>query len=229
MGWLRQSKEQLLLGQLLIRQRLITEEQLAEAIALQKETGKRLGEVLASANLLTQEHIQRALKKQRDLRLIAAFAAAMFAPLEALAAAPMPPVEASVQDTPASSTVHALSDDDLDAVSAAGLPEVVRQLYLDKSKGNGIDQLHALAGVVNPVLNFLDADVSVKGISYDASSAQTVVNPDGSIRLAMPSTIDEISLENIRVKGDSSGASFGSISLKNIDLTGTTITLSVKK
>jgi hypothetical protein len=225
MGWLRPNAEQLLLGQLLVRQRLITEEQLAEAIALQKETGKRLGEILASANLLTHEHIQRALKKQRDLRLIAAFATAMFAPLEALAAAPMPPVEASVQ----AATVHELSDDDLEAVSAAGLPEFVRQLYLDKSKGSGIDHLRALAGVVNPVLLFLDADVTVKGISYEASNAQAVVNPDGSIRLSMPSTIEEISMENIRVKGDKSGASFGSISMKNIDLTGTTITLSVKK
>lgn len=224
MGWLRPNAEQLLLGQLLVRQRLITEEQLAEAIALQKETGKRLGEILAGANLLTQEHIQRALKKQRDLRLIAAFATAMFAPLEALAAAPVPPVE-SVQAV----TVHELSDDDLQAVSAAGLPEFVRELYLDKSKGSGIDHLRALAGVVNPVLHFLDADVTVKGIAYDASTSQAMVNPDGSIRLSMPSTIDEISLENIRVKGDKSGASFGSISMKNIDLTGTTITLSVKK
>jgi len=229
MGWLRQSEEQLLLGQLLIKQRLITEEQLADAIALQKETGKRLGEILAGANLLSQEHIQRALKKQRDLRLIAAFATAMFAPLEALAAGPLPPVEVSVPATAPARTVYALSDEDLEAVSAAGLPEVVRQLYFDRSKGDGIDQLRALAGVVNPVLNFLDADVTVRGISYDASLAQTVVNPDGSIRLSMPSTIDEISLENIRVKGDRSGASFGSISLKNIDLTGTTITLSIKK
>ena len=229
MGWLRQGEQQLLLGQLLIRQRLITEAQLDEAIALQKETGKRLGEILASANLLSQEHIQRALKKQRDLRLIAAFATAMFAPLEALAAAPLPAVEVSIEAAAPRNTVHQLSDDDLEAVSAAGLPEVVRQLYLDKSRGSGIDQLRALAGVVNPVLNFLDADVTVKGIAYDAASAQTMVNPDGSIRLSMPSTIDEISLENIRVKGDKSGASFGSISLKNIDLTGTTITLSVKK
>lgn len=225
MGWPRPNAEQLLLGQLLVRQRLITEAQLAEAIALQKETGKRLGEILASANLLTHEHIQRALKKQRDLRLIAAFATAMFAPLEALAAAPLPPVEASVQ----AATVQELTDDDLDAVSAAGLPDFVRELYLDKSKGNGLDQLRALAGMVNPVLHLLDADVTVKGISYEASSAQAIVDPDGSIRLSMPSTIEEISMENIRVKGDKSGASFGSISLKNIDLTGTTITLSVKK
>lgn len=224
MGWLRPNAEQLLLGQLLVRQRLITEEQLAEAIALQKETGKRLGEILASANLLTQEHIQRALKKQRDLRLIAAFASAMFAPLEALAAAPQPPVEA-VQAV----TAHQLSDDDLDAVSAAGLPDFVRELYLDKSKGNGLDHLRALASLVNPVLHFLDADVSVKGISYEASGAQAMVDADGSIRLSMPSSIEEISMEHIRVKGDRSGASFGSISIRNIDLTGTTITLSVKK
>lgn len=228
MGWLRQSEQQLLLGQLLIKQRLITEEQLAEAIALQKETGKRLGEILAAANLLTHEHIQRALKKQRDLRLIAAFATAMFAPLEALAAAPVPTVEISAP-APQQNSVQALSDDDLDAVSAAGLPEVIRQLYAEKSKGSGLDQLRALAGAVNPVLNFLDADVSIKGIAYSPDAAMPRVHADGSISLSMPSTIEEISLENIRVKGDRSGASFGSISLKNIDLTGTTITLSVRK
>ena len=229
MEWFRQSGEPLLLGQLLVKQQLITEQQLAEAIAHQKQSGKRLGEILAGANLLTQEHIQRALKKQRELRLIAAFATAMFAPLEALAAAPAPPVEPMAHATAPHTTIRAMSDDDLDGVSAAGLPEVIRDLYAARSKDSGLDSLRTLAGIVNPVLNFLDADVTIKGVAYDATHAQPMVNPDGSIRLSMPSTIEEISLDHIRVKGDKTGASFGSISLKNIDLTGTTITLSVKK
>lgn len=228
MGWLRQGEEKLLLGQLLVRQRLISEEQLAEAIAHQKETGKRLGEILAGWNLLTHDHLQRALKKQHDLRLVAAFATAMLAPLEALAAAP--PAEGSIQASAPGNAIHELSDDDLDAVSAAGLPDaVVRHLDREKSKGSGVDQLRTLAAIINPLLNFLDADTTIKGITYDSSNSTTIVNPDGSITLSMPSSIDEISFENIRVKGNKTGPSFGSISLKNIDFTGTTITLSVKK
>jgi hypothetical protein len=222
-------QEKLLLGQLLIRQRLISEEQLAAAIAHQKETGKRLGEILASWNLLTHEHIQRALTRQRKLRLIAAFATALFAPLEALASVSMPPVENSVQAPAIDTTMRALSDDDLDVVSAAGLPDIVLRRDSGKSKGSGIDQLRNLAAIVNPVLNFLDADTTIKDVAYDPANAKATVNPDGSITMSMPSTIGEISFEHIRVKGDKSGASFGSISLKNIDLTGTTITLSVKK
>lgn len=229
MGWSREGEEKLLLGQLLLRQKLISEEQLAQAIAHQKETGKRLGEILANWNVLSQEHIQRALKKQRHLRLVAAFATAMLAPLEALAAGPMPPVESSVEASAPAHAIHALTDDDLDAVSAAGLPDiVVRHLDRDKSAG-GVEQLRTLAAIVNPVLNFLDADTTIKGVTYDPANAKTLVNPDGSITLSMPSTIGEIAFDNIRVRGDRSGASFGSIRLTDIDLTGTTITLSAKK
>ncbi|OWW22964.1 hypothetical protein AYR66_20050 [Noviherbaspirillum denitrificans] len=218
-----------MLGQLLVRQKLISEEQLAAAIAHQKETGKRLGDILAGWNLLSQEHIQRAVRKQRELRVLAAFATALLAPLEALAAAPVPPPE-SVQVAAQESALRALSDDDLDTVSAAGLPDSIRQhLVATQSKDGGVDHLRKLATIVNPLLDFLDAETTVRGVTYDPAHAKAVVNPDGSITLSMPSSIDEISFEHIRVKGDRSGASFGSISLKNIDLTGTTITLSARK
>lgn len=222
-------EDKLLLGQLLVRQCLISEEQLAAAMAHQKETGKRLGEILASWNLLTHEHIQRALNKQRKLRLVAAITTALLAPLEALATAPVPAVESSVQTPALNTAMHALTDDDLDIVSAAGLPDIVLGRDHDKSKGSGVDQLRNIAALVNPVLNFLDADTTIKDVTYDPANAKATVNPDGSMTMSMPSTIGEISFEHIRVKGDKTGASFGSISLKNIDLTGTTITLSVKK
>ena len=47
---------------------------------------------------------------------------------------------------------------------------------------------------------------------------------DGSLTLSLPTSIGEIAFNNIRVKG-TEGSSFGSISIKGIDLTGTTITL----
>ena len=44
MGWLSNNQNKSMLGQLLVRQKLITEEQLASAIELQRKTGQRLGE-----------------------------------------------------------------------------------------------------------------------------------------------------------------------------------------
>lgn len=229
MTYPRRDEEKLLLGQLLVRQRLISDQQLADAIAHQKATGKRLGEVLAEWNLLSQEHLGRVLKKQRHLRLVAAFATALFAPLEALAAAPVP-LPQQIESPFTANASNELTDDDLDAVSAAGLPDiVVRHLDREKSKDGGVNTLRTLAAIVNPVLNFLDADTTMSGVTYDPARSKAIVNPDGSITLSMPSTIGEIAFENIRVKGDRSGASFGSISMKNIDLTGTTITLSARK
>jgi hypothetical protein len=52
-----------------------------------------------------------------------------------------------------------------------------------------------------------------------------VVNKDGSVTLRLPSTIGEIRFDNIRVGKATSGPSFGSISLHDIDLRGTTITV----
>lgn len=227
MGWFMQSQEKSLLGQLLVRQKLISEEQLAQAIAHQRKTGQRLGDILAEWNLLTHHHIQRALRKQRKLRLAAALAAALFAPLEALAAAPVPVAQISAQAEPGSRGLLALTEEDLGAVSAQGLTDDL--LRHAGAKGEGLRALGKLVSAMNPVLDFLDADTSIKDVVYDPARARTVVNPDGSITLSMPSSIGEINFDNIRVKGDHPGASFGSISIKSIDLTGTTLTLSAHK
>ena len=67
MGWLSNNQSKSMLGQLLVKQKLITEEQLANAIELQRTTGQRLGDVFAELNLITQQHIEEALRKQRRL------------------------------------------------------------------------------------------------------------------------------------------------------------------
>ncbi len=229
MGWLSQSHEKSLLGQLLVKQKLISEEQLAQAIAHQRKTGQRLGDILAEWNLLTQAHIERALRKQRKLRLAAALATALFAPIEALAVAPAPAAPVSVQTTQqdGSRGMLALSEDDLGDVSAQGLQDdLLRQV---RSKDAGVKTLGKLVTAMNPVLDFLEAETTVKDVVYDPAHAKTTINPDGSITLAMPSSIGEINFDNIRVKGDTSGASFGSISIKAIDFTGTTLTIAAHK
>ncbi len=229
MGWFSQSHEKSLLGQLLVRQKLISEEQLAQAIAQQRKTGQRLGDILAEWNLLTQHHIERALRKQRQLRLAAALAAALFAPIEALAVAPVPEVPISVQTSgqEGRSGLLALSEEDLGEIAAQGLDD--RLLHQVRSQDAGVKTLGKLVSAMNPVLDFLEADTTIKDVVYDPARAKSTVNPDGSITLSMPSSIGEINFDNIRVKGDTSGASFGSISIKAIDLTGTTLTVAAHK
>jgi hypothetical protein len=68
----------------------------------------------------------------------------------------------------------------------------------------------------------------MKDVVYDPSSSTAHVNKDGSITLRLPSTIGELSFKNIRVGNATSGPSFGSIDISNIDLRGTTITVSPK-
>ncbi|QDZ29429.1 hypothetical protein [Noviherbaspirillum sp. UKPF54] len=229
MGWFSQSQEKSLLGQLLVRQKLISEEQLAQAIAQQRKTGQRLGDILAEWNLLTQHHIERALRKQRQLRLAAALVTALVAPIEALAVAPAPAAPVSVQTAGQEGRggLLALSEDDLGEIAAQGLDDSL--LHQVRSKDGGVKTLGKLVTAMNPVLDFLEADTTIKDVAYDPARARTTVNPDGSITLSMPSSIGEINFDNIRVKGDTSGASFGSISIKAIDFTGTTLTVAAHK
>lgn len=232
MGWLTHSHERSLLGQLLVSQKLVTEEQLEKAIAHQRQTGQRLGDIFAEWNLITHKHVQEALHKQRSLRLAASLAAALLAPLEAFAAAPLPP---PVQVSASSSMQHrsglrALSEEELDGMSAQGLSEgLVRKIADGKSRDDGLNALGGIAQAFNPLLGLLQSDVTLKDVVYDPANATSVVNPDGSITLRMPSTIGELSFEHIRIRGASPDSpSFGSITMRDIDLRGTTIVLKPK-
>jgi hypothetical protein len=67
-------------------------------------------------------------------------------------------------------------------------------------------------------------------VVYAANRATSTVNPDGSLSLNLPTTIGEINFNNIRVHGAGPGGpSFGSISMRGIDLSGTVISLALKK
>jgi hypothetical protein len=210
-----------MLGQLLVKQKLITEEQLASAIALQRKTGQRLGDIFAELNLITQQHIEDALRKQRRLRMAAAIATSLLAPLETYAAQAMPIAAASA--APAARALRALSEEELGDTSAQGLSDdlvnAVRQ-----AKGNGVEVIGEIGKLLNPVLGFLEADTTMKNVVYDPAKAAATINKDGSLTLSLPSSIGEIAFNNIRIKG-TEGSSFGSISIKGIDLTGTSITL----
>lgn len=58
------------LGDLLIRQKVLTEEELAKALDLQKGSGKKIGEVLVEEGFLSEEIIIRALQMQLGLKVV---------------------------------------------------------------------------------------------------------------------------------------------------------------
>lgn len=225
MGWLTQSREKSLLGQLLVKQKLISEEQLAQAIEQQRRTGQRLGDIFAEWNLVSQHHLRDALRAQRNLRLAATLATALLAPLEAFAMAPaaVPQVTVSRSEDDAPG-LRAMTEEDLEQISGRGWSDMTAQHLQASAKGDGVHVLGDIARLMNPLLGFLDADVTMKDVVYDPANAAASVNADGSITLRMPSSIGEIDFDNIRVKG-THGPSFGSIAIRSIDLTGTTVTL----
>jgi hypothetical protein len=227
MGWFKQSYEQSMLGQILVRQNLVSEQQLAQAIEQQKKTGARLGDILAEWNVVTQKHVEAALRKQRNLRMTASIVAALLAPVEAFAVAPAPIQQISAA-TESRGGLQPMTEEDLDSMSAQGLSEqLTRRIAEHNAKGaDGVAALGQMAQAFNPLLGFLQADVSVKNVVYDPVNATSIVNSDGSITLSMPSTIGELNIENIRVRGSAPDApSFGSITMRDIDLRGTTVTL----
>jgi hypothetical protein len=214
-----------LFGELLVRQRLITQEQLDRAIAHQQGTGALLGEILAEWNLITHQHVQEVLHRQRRLRTTAAFIGALMAPLQALAMQPIA-TAAVVATMPA---LRPLDDSQLEEVSGQGLQEELVRHIRHQLRGNGVDVIGDMAKLINPVLGFLESDLALRGVTFDPANAVTRMNADGSITLALPTTIGELSLSNIRIRGaDPAGPSFGSITMKGIDLTGTTITLALR-
>jgi len=62
--------EKIRLGELLVQQALITEDQLKQALAEQKLSGRKLGRVLIDSKFVTEEGISQAMAKQLDIPYI---------------------------------------------------------------------------------------------------------------------------------------------------------------
>ncbi len=254
MKWFEQNNRKTLLGQLLIDKNLISEEQLAQAIELQKKTGQRLGDVITGLHLISRKQVDAVLRRQRKLRLAASVATALLGPIPALAAeaaaAPVaPPVITQSTQTPQKTGgLRVLSEKELSETVGQGVledtlgdllglinnkfgytPAVQRsldqQMDVVKKPGSGLKVLGDLAKIMNPVLMMLSSDMSIKDVVYSPEGSSTVINKDGSITLSLPSTIGEIRFDNIRVRGNGNNASFGSIAIRDIDMRCTTVTV----
>ena len=63
-------RERMRLGDLLIKQNVLTEEELKKALEMQKGSGKKIGEVLVDNGFITEEMIVRALQMQLGLKVV---------------------------------------------------------------------------------------------------------------------------------------------------------------
>jgi hypothetical protein len=227
MGWSKDYQTKTKIGQILVRKKLISEDQLARAIDYQASTGKRLGDILAEWNVITEQHVNAALRVQRNFRLAATVATALMAPLQTFAVTPAPAMQATqrlgVENQYGS--LATLSEQDLEEVSAQGLDDKLLALLRRNPDRSGKVAMGDLVQLMAPMLNFLDADARMKDVVYDAGKSTAVVNADGSVSLRLPSSIGELSFHNIRPAG-SEGPAFGSVTISKIELNATTITSS---
>ena len=63
-------RERMRLGDILVKQHVITEEQLKQALDLQKGTGKKIGEVMVDSGIITDDMIVNALHMQLGLKIV---------------------------------------------------------------------------------------------------------------------------------------------------------------
>jgi len=199
MAWYRPDQSPQLFGELLVRNHLVTEDQLARAIAQQHNTGQRLGEIFAEWHLLTQQNVQEMLRKQRHLRMAAAFVAAVFAPLEAYAAdAVAPATFAGAQTVP-------LDEARLAGVTGQGSVREDMMLQVNQQlRESGVEVVGDLATLLDPVLGIVEADFTPDrplSPTGPTGPAATAVNLDGSLSLSVPFSAGALSVRNVRVDG----------------------------
>jgi hypothetical protein len=77
------------------------------------------------------------------------------------------------------------------------------------------DSVLTMAGI-GPISNMIEADISVEGLKYLEGRAPIEILEGGKMKFYMPTEIARISMENIRVKGNTSGPTMGSIYMSDI-------------
>lgn len=123
-----------------------------------------------------------------------------------------------------------LNEEELRTVSAQGLAEdrLFQRLSMYASSGFSVEVLGDMATVLNPVRSLLDADTTFTDAVFNPINPTVIIDKNGSFMVRIPDTIGTISFDNIRVRG-SNGKSFGSVTINNIDVRGTTIRVTARR
>jgi hypothetical protein len=194
-----------LFGELLVRNHLVTEDQLARAIEQQHATGQRLGEIFAEWHLLSQQKVQEMLRKQRHLRMAAALVGAILAPLES---------HAADTATPAAISASAVDDARLGGVTGGSI-------HSGAAPGNAArdaagQAIGDLAQRLDPVLDAIERDFAPERPLSSTGPATSAALPDGTLSLTLPLTAGSLNVRNVRVEGSNT-------TMQSIDLRTTVI------
>lgn len=198
----------------------------------QSQRSRQAGGVGAGWNIVIQEGMRSAVRKQSGLPalgLAALMAAGLPYPPEAAAMEPET-TSHSFRRVPASrGTLHNMSEEELRRVSARGLTEDrLFRVSRYSASGFGVAVLGDMATLLNPVRSLLEADITFTDAVYNPLNPTALIDSSGSFIMRLPDSIGMISVENIRVRG-SNGKSFGSVTIRDIDLRGTTIRVTVRR
>lgn len=143
--------------------------------------------------------------------------------LAALFAATMTfPLQANALEAPG---MTRLTEQDLSRVAARGLSDrLFERISRFSYHGLAVEVLGDMATLLNPLDILLDADTTFKDTVFNPTSPWMVVDSNGTAYVRLPPTIGEIDIRNIRIPG-SKGTTFGSVTIRNLNTNGTTITI----
>lgn len=220
------------LGRLLVNRGYITDSQLQQALEVQQGSGDRLGAVLVRAGWITERELTRTLRHQNRYRYAAALTAMVVTPLQPLTALASPapalptaaPQAAGQQMRASESGMQPLSEDEMGHVVAQGREDLGTNIAaLEEAPGNAgeaedqaLDALEMTARAFVPVINALDADVTVSGVAFGPGGPGFSIGEEGAVNLSMPHRISEIRMEKIRVEGAPESASMGNITMSDL-------------
>ena len=71
-----------------------------------------------------------------------------------------------------------------------------------------LGDMAGMAGL-GPISNFIEANVSIEGVEMQAGKPSVEILEGGKIKFYMPAKIARISMEDIRVKGNTTGPTMG--------------------
>ncbi len=77
------------------------------------------------------------------------------------------------------------------------------------------DTVLTMAGV-GPISNLIEANISIEGVKYQEGRPKMEFLEGGKMKFYMPTEIERIAMEDIRVKGNDSGPTMGSIYMSDI-------------
>ena len=192
----------------------------------QSQSGWQAGGKRASWNLVVQGYVRHFRRP---------FAGMSFAALLLLMPFSVGAVDTATivrpSSSPSGSTIglHALNEEELRRVAAQGFTEDRMFRFSRYAAGGfGVEVLGDMATLLNPVASILDADITFQDAVFNPLNPTVLIDSSGSSIFRIPQTVGVINIENIRVRG-SNGRSFGSVTIRDLDLRGTTIRVTARR